>query len=481
MKVLFLIIVLASVPLCIFPQDVQKDYSEAIRLIEVWLDAQRDYEKLPGITAAIVDDQEMIWSGAFGKANVEENIAAQSSTLGSICSISKLFTSVAVMKLYDEGMLRLDDRIDEVLPWYNLEQQFSESGPITIRTLLTHSSGLPRENYFSHWNGPDILFPSQNQIREKLSDQTTMYPASTYFQYSNLAIVLLGEVVEKVSGESYESYVNRTILEPLDLSNTRTYMPESLHGNELAFGYSVLSRRGERTKIDYFNAEGVQASAGFSSNVEDLGKFASWQFRLRESTEPEILKPATLNYMHNVHWTNPDFKSTWGLGFSVYQGRDGNKWTGHGGYCPGYQSTLQLNLEKNLAYSVMVNANGVDMSKYVNGIHGILTKVSSNGHTEENEAQVDLGEYSGYYEWKGWRTMQELYISTWEGQLVMLSLPTDSPAEDMTLFKHIEGDTFRRVRPDGELGENLAFDRDENGNIYQFRRFDNWTFVMVDR
>ena len=76
---------------------------------------------------------------------MEENITSSPKTLGSICSISKLFTSVAIMKLYDEGKLRLDDEVKDLLPWFDLNQQYTESGPITVRGLLTHSSGLPRE------------------------------------------------------------------------------------------------------------------------------------------------------------------------------------------------------------------------------------------------------------------------------------------------------------------------------------------------
>ncbi|MGB5481954.1 MAG: serine hydrolase domain-containing protein, partial [Eudoraea sp.] len=124
-------------------QESQKDYSEAFKIIEVWLDAQKDYEKLPGISAAIIKDQEIIWSGAFGKANIEADVNTETNTICSICSISKLFTATAIMKLYDEGKLRLDDKVSDLLPWYNLDQKYSESGPITVRTLLTHSSGLP--------------------------------------------------------------------------------------------------------------------------------------------------------------------------------------------------------------------------------------------------------------------------------------------------------------------------------------------------
>ncbi len=150
-------------------QNDKKDYSEAFDLIEVWLEAQKDFEKLPGIKAIVVEDQEVLWSGAFGMANIEDGVKSESSTLGSICSISKLFTAVAVMKLYDEGKLRLDDLVSELLPWYDLKQQYAHSGPITVRSLLTHSSGLPREANFPYWTGPDFPFPSSDQIKRELS------------------------------------------------------------------------------------------------------------------------------------------------------------------------------------------------------------------------------------------------------------------------------------------------------------------------
>ncbi|MCK4854672.1 MAG: serine hydrolase, partial [Bacteroidales bacterium] len=98
-----------------YSQEKKTDYSDAFRLIEVWLDAQRDYEQLPGISTVVVEDQNILWSGAFGLANVEQNVKSEPSTLYSICSISKLFTSVAIMKLYDEGKLRLDDKVSDLL------------------------------------------------------------------------------------------------------------------------------------------------------------------------------------------------------------------------------------------------------------------------------------------------------------------------------------------------------------------------------
>ena len=76
-----------------YSQENKTDYSDAFRIIEVWLDAQRDFEVLPGISALVIEDQDILWSGAFGLANIEQNVKSEPSTLYSICSISKLFTS----------------------------------------------------------------------------------------------------------------------------------------------------------------------------------------------------------------------------------------------------------------------------------------------------------------------------------------------------------------------------------------------------
>ncbi len=472
MKKLIIIVFLFSIFFNALPQEDKKDYSEAFHLIEVWLEAQKDFEQLPGITAIVVEDQEVLWKGGFGMANKEENVKAEPSTLFSICSISKLFTSVAIMKLFDEGKLRLDDSVNELLPWYNLEQKYPESGSITVRSLLTHSSGLPREAAYPYWTGPDFPFPTEEQVKSKLGEQKTLYPSSTYFQYSNLGLTLLGEIVEEISGQTFDEYVTQNILNPLKLKNTRPELPESLYGNQLAIGYSSINRKLEREKVNLFHAKGIKPAAGFSSNVVDLGKFASWQFRLLDSTLTEILKPSTLKNMQRVHWTNPDWKLTWGLGFSVRKDGDGNTVVGHGGSCPGYRSVLNIYPKSKRAYAVMINASGANPGKYSQGILEIMEKVKSSEKVDE-KIQVDLNEYLGYYSQQPW--WSEVYVHPWQGKLVTMTLPSNSPDESMTIYKHIEKDTFQRVREDGELGEKLIFERDENGYVYRFKSHGNYS------
>lgn len=453
------------------------DYTEAIQLVEVWLDAMQKYDELPGISAIALEDQEVIWKGAYGMANPEEGLKMSTNTICSICSISKLFTSVAIINLYEEGKLRLDDEIQEVLPYYNLEQQYKLSGPVTIRNLLTHSSGLPRENAWSHWTDPNLEFPTKEQILEKLDEQETLYPSSTYFQYSNLAMALLGFVVEEVSGKDYEDYVNELILSSLNLNDTRPDMPEELWGSQLAVGHSFETMDGKQEKIKLFDPNGVTPAAGFSSTVEDLAAFAAWQFRLYEAEEEEILKPSTIRNMHNIHWMDSDFGTSWGLGFAVYEGPDGKKWVGHGGHCPGYKTTLAMIPETKMAYSVMINSSNPNPAKYSRGIHAILSKAGEIEPEEDEALAAELKEYVGYYQGKVMNSIG--YVGTWGDKLVMMGVPTNNPGEFST-YRRVDKDHFVRIRDNGEDGENVYFIRNDDGEVIQRKYFNNYISDKIE-
>jgi len=444
------------------------DYEHSFRLLEQWLDAQVDYDRLPGLSVGVVKDQELIWSKGFGKSDVAKNIAADPSTIYSICSISKLFTAVAIMQLRDEGKLRLDDEVSKYLPWFTIKQQFADSGPITLRTLLTHSSGLPREADFPYWT--DENFPTQEQIVQKLNKQETLYPASTYFQYSNLGITLLGQIVEKVSGLTYDQYVNEKIIKPLRLADTRPFFPDELWRSKMAAGYSELNRKGERKMLEKFNTKGIASAAGFTSNVTDLARFASWQLRLLEKGGQEILKSSTLHEMQQVQYMDPNWKTSWGLGFSVSQ-IEGKTFVSHGGYCPGYQTLLMINPKDKLAYIVMINANGVNPQKYFMGMQGVLAKAGED-KLYKKTANPKLEEFCGQYSDQPWGS--ELSVSPWGDNLVVLGVPTDNPHQNMYVIKQIEGDTFRRIRDDGELGEEIVFERNSSGKVSKMWRHSNY-------
>ena len=467
--IFLLILVFIGTFLTFCDKQTKPAFSEAIRMIDTWLEAQRDYDHLPGISVAIVTDQEILWSKGYGMADLEKEVPSSPNTIYSICSISKLFTSVAIMQLRDAGKLRLENLVSNHLPWFNLEQQYPDTGPITIRSLLTHSSGLPRESDYPYWSGPDFPFPSSEQVKAKLGAQKTLYPPSTYFQYSNLGLTLLGEIVTEVSGIPYQKYIQDNILTPLRLADTSTSLPESQWRGTLATGYSALKRDGTRGMLPFFQAKGIAPAAGFSSTVEDLARFASWQFRLLEKGEKEILKASTLREMHRVHWVDPDWKTTWGLGFFVRE-VDGQTMVGHSGGCPGYRSILNIDPHKKQAFIVMINACGVSPDKYARGIRDILKKSAE--RDKQEKAKVNLESYAGLYSAQPW--WGETAILPWQGNLAIFGLPSGNPAQGMGLLKHIEGDTFRRLRRDDALGAEVIFERDETGEVVRFWEHSNF-------
>jgi CubicO group peptidase (beta-lactamase class C family) len=444
----------------------------ARNLLEIWAEAQRDYEDVPGLSLAVVHDQEIIWSGGYGYADRERAVPATSNTIYSICSISKLFTSIGVMQLRDQGKLHLDDPVSEHLPWFDIQEAYPEAPPITVQSLLTHSSGLPRESDYPYWTGPEFAFPSREQIIEKLSSQETLYPAETYFQYSNLGLTLAGEIVSAVSGLPYDEYVRQNILEPLDLESTSPEIPLEEKYRRMATGYGARGRDGLRQPLTFLQVRGIAPAAGFASTVEDLARFAAWQFRVLEVGESEVLSANTLREMQRVHWVDPDWKIHWGLGFAVWR-NDDKTFVGHGGSCPGYRSQLLLQTDEKIAAVAMTNAMGVDAGKYARVAYDVMSpaiREALDSSRREEAAGRELDVYAGTYNtaWGG-----EYAVFPWKGDLALLYLPNDDPIDNITRLKHIEGDTFRRVREDDALGEEIEFEL-EDGRAVRFKRHSNY-------
>jgi CubicO group peptidase (beta-lactamase class C family) len=448
---------------------------EALHLLEKWVDAERAYEEIPGLSMAVVADQELLWSGGFGYADREQSTAATPQTRYSICSVSKLFTSIGVMQLRDEGHFELNDEVETLLPWFNIQQVHPESPTITVEGLLTHSAGLPRESDYPYWTGPDFPFPERAAIISELEEQQTLYPAARYFQYSNLGLTLAGEIVAEVSGLAYADYMQEHILGPLDLTDTQPAIPAVSSDTRMAAGYTAMTRQGSRDRVPPFDARGITPAAGFSSTVEDLARFAAWQFRLLETGDEEVLDANTLREMHRVHWMDPDWDVAWGLGFAVRRS-DGQTIVRHGGSCPGYRTEFAMQPARKMATVVMANANGVDVGAFASQAFSILwpalekTQARSDSATEA-ESSLDLDLYTGTYNLSPW--WGELEVLRWNGGLAMVSFPSDTPTEDLETLQHVDGHTFRRVRDNGELGEEVVFEVDSDGTVTGLRRHSN--------
>jgi CubicO group peptidase (beta-lactamase class C family) len=284
-------------------------------------------------------------------------------------------------------------------------------------------------------------------------------------------MALAGEVVVAVSGIPYADYVQKHIIDPLGLKDTFPEIPAQHKGGRLATGYSRRQRDQSRNAIPFYFVHGIAPAAGFASTVEDLGRFASWQFRLLEKGGNEILSSNTLREMHRVHWMDQDWKSRRALGFSVWR-HDDKTFVGHGGSCPGYKSHLAMCPKEKIAVIVMSNAREVRPSLYTEQIFDIISPAISDAIKspgKAREADPDLKKFVGRYE-----RSSESYVLIWQGELAIVYLPTNNPLNSLTELKRIEGNVFRRVRDDGSLAETVVFETGPDGKVQHYIRHSNY-------
>ena len=406
---------------------------EATAVLEKWLEATRSYIRLPGISAAVVVDQEVIWQGGFGFADIAKRTPATPTTLYSICSISKLFTSVALMQLRDQGKVRLDDPVAKHLSWFTIKNPRPEQEAVTIEGILTHAAGLPREAAYPYWSAPSFEVPTHDQIVSAISSQEMLYRPETYFQYSNLGLTLAGEIVAAASGRSYGDQVQANVLDPLGLKDTYWDMPQQERGKRLATGYGGWPRGGT-----------------------------------------EVLAANTLREMQRVHFIDPGWETTWGLGFEAWRD-DGKTFVGHGGSCPGYRTQLTMRPDEKIATITMVNAIDADAEGLARQAYNLLAPAIKAAQDTSVRAQpvadAGLDQYLGTY---AGSFGGELEFVRWEGGLASIFLPTENPARAITKYKKVGEHTFKRIRRDGELAEAVTFDIGPDGRATTFRSNHNF-------
>lgn len=462
---LALVIALVLAPTIALGQGLTDDprVADAIGLLERWVDAQLAYEQIPSVTAAVVHDQELLWSAAFGYADIESQGPTTPETMYSICSISKLFTSVSAMQLRDRGKFRLDDRVSALLPWFELQNTFPEGAEVTVEGIMTHSAGLPRESDFPYWTAP-FEAPTHDQIVSRISGQETLYPTWKYYQYSNLGLTLVGEIVAELSGQPFQKYVRENVLDPLGMTSTTSEIGEVQGTEKLATGYSAVRRGGGRERVEPFEGRGMAPAMGFASTVQDLAKFASWQFRLLETGEHEVIDANTLREMQRVHYVDPGWETTRGLGFNVSR-RDGKTFVGHGGSCPGHRSNLQMQMDEKVATIAMSNAM-INTGLFTRRAYEIMApaiKAAIDNPDEGKATPSELEKYVGAYDGYPWGG--ETHVVPWKGGLALVAFPTEDPLDRLTRLKHIEGHTFRRILDDDELGREVSFELDDQGQV----------------
>lgn len=291
----------------------------------------------------VAKGDEVCYEKACGEASKRFHVANNLDTKFNLGSMNKMFTATAIMQLVEAGKLRLDDRIDRYVDESWLPREMT--GQITVHQLLSHTSGLGSYFTDAFWNGSRANYRSLPDFKPLLKDEKLAFTPGEGFRYSNTGMLILGVIVEKVSGQDYFDYIREHIYRPAGMANTDAYEMDQPVEN-LAMGYIPApgSPYGWTNNLFQHVIKGGPAGGGFS-NVRDLHRFALMLLN------GQLVSPATLKKM----WTSHS-EERYGYGFSV---EDGNaavgKVVGHGGGFPGLNGNLDIFLDKGYIVAVLSN------------------------------------------------------------------------------------------------------------------------------
>lgn len=304
--------------------------------------AQRDW-RAPGVSAGVVRDGRLVWSGHVGSTRVGSDAAvATDDTQFMIGSVTKTFTALAVMSLRDEGRLTLDDPLEAFLPG-------TRHAKVPIRQMLAHASGLQREPVGRIWESLEA--PDRDAFLAGVEQAEQVLPPHHAFHYSNLAYGLLGQVIERVTGQDWEVVVRERILDPLGMTRTGV-----VPADDRARGYQVDPYAGTATEEPLFTLNATAPLGGLWSTVSDLASYAAYVAR----PDGRVVRPETIEEMcRPIILTDPDgWTGGYGLGFGM--GRRGDRvYVGHGGAMPGYLTGLRIRRKDGVAAVVFANCTSV--------------------------------------------------------------------------------------------------------------------------
>ena len=440
---------------------------EAMTYFGSWLGYRQQYLRVPGIQAAFLLGDEVLYSGAYGEADVEAGVPLTDAHLFRIASHSKTFTATAVLQLVEQGLLRLDDRAGTWLPY--LTEADSPLATVTVRELLAHSSGLTRDGSDGdHWQlfRP---FPDADGLRAvSLEPGTSVLPVNERFKYSNIGYALLGLVIEAACGQSYASYLQEHVLDLLGVTDTGPELDPS-RAADYATGYSSLAYATTRVPIEQVDTRAMAAATGFYSTARDVVRYFAAHF----PGDERLLSDASKRQMQQRQWSTGTDESAYGLGLALSTIGD-RVLIGHGGGYPGHITSTLADPEARWAVSVLTNAiDGPAQECTTAAVHLIDLAVKQ----DRPPGDRDLSRFTGRFA-DLWGTID---VAVLGGRLWLLNPMGANPADQAAELELVDDTTLRIIggRGYGSYGEPVTYTFGEDGAIRSVRALSRLTYLPI--
>jgi CubicO group peptidase (beta-lactamase class C family) len=315
----------------------------AISQLNSFLHEQVKKNKFSG-NVLIAKNGTVLYQASFGKASKRFNVDNNLSTKFNLGSMNKMFTAVAIMQLVQNGQLKLTNTLDKYADDTWLPKSISEK--IQIRHLLTHSSGL--NNYFNRnfMKSSRRIFRKLDDFKPLVVNDPLQFEPGTNNRYSNTGMLMLGVVIEKVTGQSYFDYIDKHIYQLANMPNSASYEMDQPVPN-LAIGYEPSSKNdtGWINNLFMHVVKGGPAGGGFST-LADMHQFSL------ALTNYKLLNKALTEQIYSA---KPALHSpNYGYGFNV-AGTSDNRIIGHRGGFPGILANLDIHLDSGFVSIVLSN------------------------------------------------------------------------------------------------------------------------------
>jgi CubicO group peptidase (beta-lactamase class C family) len=269
-------------------------------------------------------------------------------------SVSKTFTGLAIMKLYEEGIIDLDAPITDYLPDFSMKTRFPDSDPITIRSIMSHRSGLadPENRFLGEYTGLEPFERiSLGEIVDSLEDDYVAYPVGYRFNYSTSGFALLGRIIEVMTGHEYSDYMQENVFTPLGM-NDSSFFSSSVEEGKMATGYYCYNNITLALPIyDYSNLGG----AGLYSTLNDMTKYLKFLLREGAVNGNQLIKQETLEMMYADTYSRPRDPMAVGLTWGLFPLSSGHIFVAHGGSILGFETFMGFFPEEKLGFIIMVN------------------------------------------------------------------------------------------------------------------------------
>lgn len=314
-----------------------------------------EYWKVPGMAISIVRNNEIIFSEGFGLRDVENNLPVTKNTLFAIGSSTKSFGTMLLGMLEDDGKLKLDDKVLDHLPDFEMYDNFV-SERMTIRDLITHRSGLPRHDFVAI--GSDF---TRKEIVSKLKFLQPNKSFRTDFQYQNLMFITAGYLAGQVEKSTWEELVQNRIFNPLGMERSNFDINVMKKDDNFSNGYEFKDDK--VLKMDFFEFDSAGPAGSINSSAEEMAEWLKLHLNNGVYNEDLLISKGLLTQMHTPFTTINSPVTTkvmshtaYGLGWFI-QTYQGKKRVQHGGNIDGFSALVTLYPQESLGIVVLTNLN----------------------------------------------------------------------------------------------------------------------------